>query len=333
LVKGRPLGRVTGTKPKRILVAGGRGFLGGRIAAYLAEAGHQIILGSRSKLSAPPWLPKAKTVSMYWDDLDSLQKSCEHVDVVIHAAGMNAKECALDPVNALITNGVATTRLVEAAHAKGVETLIYLSTAHVYASPLTGVITEEACPKNLHPYATSHLAGESAVLNANALSILNGIVIRLSNAVGAPMDDRADCWDLLANDLCRQAVIEGKLVLQTNGQQQRDFVAISEICQTIRLLTETDGNSGTRGLFNCGSGTSRSILAIAELVQQRCYQVLGAAPSISKKEDIQSHTATPLVYQSTRLAKLGALMTSEITTEIDQLLAYCNRKFGSSPCK
>jgi flagellin-specific chaperone FliS len=33
---------------------------------------------------------------------------------------------------------------------------------------------------------------------------------------------------------------------------------------------------------------------------------------------------TPLVYQSTRLAKLGTLISSEITTEIDQLLTYCN---------
>lgn len=305
-------------------MAGGRGLLGGRIAAYLAKAGHHIILGSRSKLSAPPWLPKAKTVIMDWDDSHSLQRACEHIDVVIHAAGMNAKECAIDPINALMANGVATARLVEAAHTTGVDRLIYLSTAHVYASPLTGVITEETCPKNLHPYATSHLAGEYAVLNANALSKLNGIVLRLSNAVGAPMDENADCWDLLANDLCRQAVTEGKLVLQTNGQQQRDFVAIAGVCQAIRFLTETDGNSGTRGLFNCGSGVSRSILAIAELVQQRCCQVLSEAPSIRKNDDAPSIVVTPLVYQSTRLAKLGTLISSEITTEIDQLLTYCN---------
>ena len=324
---------MTDTSAKRILVTGGHGFLGGRIATHLAQAGHQIILGSRAKLKAPGWMPQAKTVVMQWEDVQSLQTACEHVDVVIHAAGMNAKECAADPVSALMANGVATARLVEAAHTTGVERLIYLSTAHVYASPLVGVITEATCPKNLHPYATSHLAGESAVLHANALAKLSGIVLRLSNAVGAPVDDKADCWDLLANDLCRQAVVQGTLVLQTNGQQQRDFVAISEVCRTIRFLTESDLGTMTRGVFNCGSGVSRSIFSFAELVQQRCRQVLGVAPEISKTEEVKSLAGKPLVFQSARLAKLGPLMTSGLTTEIDQLLAFCGREFNSKSGK
>lgn len=319
------------TTPKRVLVTGGRGFLGGRIAAFLADAGHHIVLGSRAKLRAPSWLPKAKTVMMQWDDLNSLQKACENVDVVIHAAGMNAKECTANPVNALVANGVATARLVEAAQATSVARLIYLSTAHVYASPLVGNITEASCPKNLHPYATSNVAGECAVLNANTISKINGIVLRLTNAVGAPMDEKVDCWDLLANDLCRQVVVQGKLVLQTNGQQQRDFVAISEICRTVRFLTESGHSSMTSGLFNCGSGISRSIFAFAELIQQRSRQVLGFTPVISKAEEVKSLASNPLVFQSARLAKLGPLMTNGLTTEIDQLLAFCECKFSSSP--
>jgi UDP-glucose 4-epimerase len=267
---------------------------------------------------------------MQWEDLESLQKACTQVDVVIHAAGMNSKECAVDPVSALTVNGVATARLVEAAEAAGVARLIYLSTAHVYAAPLVGHITEASCPKNLHPYATSNVAGECAVLNANTRAKINGIVLRLTNAVGAPMDEKADCWGLLANDLCRQAVVEGKLTLQTNGQQQRDFVAISEICRTVRFLTESDHSSMTSGLFNCGSGISRSILAFAELIQQRSRQVIGVTPVISKVPEVKSLASNPLVFQSARLAKLGPLMTNGLTTEIDQLLAFCERKFSSS---
>ena len=79
---------------------------------------------------------------------------------------MNSQDCANDPVAALEFNGVATTRLVSAALSSGVKKFIYLSTAHIYSSPLVGKISEETYPKNFHPYATSHLAGEMAVLKA-----------------------------------------------------------------------------------------------------------------------------------------------------------------------
>ena len=103
-------------------------------------------------------------------------------------------------------NGVATKRLVEAASRAGVKKFIYLSTAHVYASPLVGTITEQTLPNNSHPYASSHLAGESAVLNADERGVIQGVVMRLSNAYGAPMHKGVNCWMLVVNDLCRQAV-------------------------------------------------------------------------------------------------------------------------------
>jgi len=79
------------------------------------------------------------------------EDSCDGVYVVIQAAGMNAQDCAADPVAALAFNGVATVRLVMAASRTGAQRFISLSTAHVYASPLAGTITEATYPRNLTP--------------------------------------------------------------------------------------------------------------------------------------------------------------------------------------
>ena len=38
----------------RILITGGFGFIGGRLAAYLSQAGHQVLLGSRNDSTHPP---------------------------------------------------------------------------------------------------------------------------------------------------------------------------------------------------------------------------------------------------------------------------------------
>ena len=316
------------TKPLRILVAGGRGFLGGRIAAHLAEAGHHIILGSRIQAVAPPWLPQAKTALMQWDDPHALKDACQRVDVVVHAAGMNAKDCTHDPVKALTFNGAATARLVEAASAAKVKQFIYLSTAHVYAAPLSGVISEENCPTNLHPYATSHLAGEHAVLHATELSKIHGTVLRVSNAFGAPMDNNVDCWTLLANDLCQQAVKERQLELKTSGQQQRDFISIGDVCHVVNCLIKTDTTNKLMRVVNVGSGVSRSVLDFAEYIQQRCNKILGFLPKINKPNSVTVMPDHRLSFQIERLTQLNILLSNNGEKEIDNLLTYCQAEFA-----
>ena len=143
-----------------ILITGGFGFIGGRVSIYLGELGQNIIIGTRKISSTTSFKKKFNKKKVVWNDFTSLKQLCQGIDVIIHTAGMNSQDCANDPVAALEFIGVATTRLVSAALSSGVKKFIYLSTAHIYSSPLVGKISEETYPKNFHPYATSHLAGE-----------------------------------------------------------------------------------------------------------------------------------------------------------------------------
>lgn len=312
----------------RILITGGFGFVGGRVAVHLAQAGHQIVLGSRKVIGPPAWLPQAEVAQIVWDDAYALEHSCNGVDVVIQAAGMNAQDCATDPVAALAFNGVATARLVAAASRASVPRFIYLSTAHVYASPLVGTITEETCPRNLHPYATSHLAGEHSVLSANQRGQIKGIVLRLSNAFGAPMHRDVNCWMLLVNDLCKQAVQTRKLVLQTSGLQQRDFIGLTEVCRVVEHLAVNHNESMQTGIFNVGAGVSQSVLEMAQLIQQRCKQVLGFEPALQRIPSGVEEPHPMLAYRVDNLAALGTDFNGlDNTTEIDSLLRFCQSTF------
>lgn len=312
----------------RILITGGLGFAGGRLAVHLQQAGHQIVLGTRRVNSPPDWLPQAEVVQVNWDDGSALEQSCRGLDLVIQAAGMNAQDCATDPVAALESNGLATARLLAAAIRVGVPRFIYLSTAHVYASPLEGTITEETCPRNLHPYATSHLAGEHAVLSANQRGQIQGIVLRLSNAFGSPMHKEVNCWMLLVNDLCRQAVQTRKLVLQTSGRQQRDFVGMSEVCRVVEYLASCNGEALQPRIFNVGVGVSQTVLEMAQLIAQRCSQVLGFEPVLHRKEDGTDGQHEKLIYRAESLARIGFEMGFDKAAEIDRLLMFCQSSFG-----
>lgn len=315
----------------RILIAGGFGFVGGRLAVHLAHAGHQIILGSRKAYSQPDWLPQAEVEQIKWEDAAALGRSCSGVDVVIQAAGMNAQDCMADPATALAVNGVATARLVTAACRSNVQRFIYLSTAHVYADPLAGTITEETCPRNLHPYATSHLAGEHAVLSSNQRGTIQGIVLRLSNAFGAPTHKGVNCWVLLVNDLCRQAVVARKLVLKTSGLQKRDFVGLSEVCRVVSHLADGHDEYLKGGIFNVGTGISRSVFAMAQLIQERCIRVLGFEPALLRAETGLDEQHPMLSYQTEHLAALGiAPAGRDSSVEIDHLLRFCKSTFCST---
>ena len=312
----------------RILIAGGFGFVGGRIAEYLANAGYQIILASRNHLSSPVWLPQAQVVKITWDDADQIERICNGIDLVIDAAGMNAQDCTTDPVAALSMNGLATARLVAAAIRAKVKKFIYISTAHVYANPLVGIITEEICPHNLHPYATSHLAGEYAVLGANQQGDIHGTVLRLSNAFGAPTCKEVNCWMLLVNDLCRQSVEKRKLTLNSSGKQYRNFIGLTDVC---RIVTHFVGENMPvqSSIFNVGHGYSKTVLDMAKLIQLRCSEVLGFEPELSYAHDTTVGDCSPLIYSVDRLISHGVdIKNQDETDEIDRLLQFCQAAFN-----
>lgn len=313
----------------RVLIIGGFGFIGGRLAQHLSASGHDIILGSRMVILPPAWLPEAEVVQTRWEDRHNLEEICTGVDVVIHAAGMNAGDCAADPVAALECNGLFVARLVRAAISTTVKRFIYLSTAHVYASPLVGVITEETCPRNLHPYATSHLAGENAVLSANARGEIEGTVLRISNAFGAPAHKNVNCWMLLLNDLCKQVVQSGRLVLHTCGCQERDFIGLTDVCSVIDCLISCEFEIQKDKLFNVGAGVSNSVLQMAQLVQQRCTIVLGYEPVLQCPKDSVDEQHLTLTYRRDRLSALGINShCTSIVEEVDKLLRFCMSTFN-----
>ncbi len=311
----------------RILITGGFGFIGGRLALHLEKEGHTIVLGTRKRTCPPDWLMCAEVRQINWDDYDSISSCCKGVDLVIHAAGMNAQECAADPVAALAFNGVATARLVEATKSNGLRKFIYLSTAHVYASQLGGVITEETYPRNLHPYATSHLAGEYAVLGADQRGEIQGLVLRLSNAYGAPVERAVNCWTLLINDLCRQAVETQRMKLKTSGQQQRDFVPMAKVCRVISHLVQESVEFKLSGIINIGSGIPRTIFEMSKLAENRCNQILEneirlERPGLNKYDQYE-----PLIYKSSRLKEIAKNIENEEGDEIDSLINFCNNAF------
>jgi UDP-glucose 4-epimerase len=190
----------------------------------------------------------------------------------------------------------------------------------VYRSPLVGEIDEKTCPRNLHPYASSHLAGENAVLYGSITQDdFTGIVLRLSNAIGMPVHKDVNCWMLVSNDLCRQAVTNRKIILNSSGQQKRDFVPMSYVSKVVINIINTDESK----IYNVGSGFSLSIIAIAKLIINRYSKLFGYNVELVFSDNQRDFMSQDLIYGSIFDEKLKNDLMSDIELEIDNILKLC----------
>jgi UDP-glucose 4-epimerase len=268
-------------------------------------------------------------VTTDWTSSESLHACCDGIEAVVHLAAMNAANSKRDPVAALEMNGVSTARLIQVAIKAGVRRFVYISTAHVYGSPLAGTITEETCPRPLHPYATSHRAAEDVVRTASTQGFIEGAVLRLSNAFGSPARAEADCWDLLFNDLCRQAVVSGALVLRSSGMQRRDFISMTDACRAIQHCLRLPAASLRDRVFNLGGQWSPTILEAATFVADRYEQRGRVRPVITLAPAAPGEKSEPLDYRIDLLKSTGFVPAMDTIGELDGLIAFCETAFGS----
>jgi UDP-glucose 4-epimerase len=313
-----------------VLVTGANGYLGGRIAQYLdfSDVYKLRLAVFEDKSGFTKNFSNSETVLMNILSDSEVKNVCKNVRCVIHLAALNELACASDPEGALLVNVLGTLKLLRAAEESRVERFIYLSTAHVYGSPLQGVITEKTLPKPVHPYAITHRVAEDFVLASSSGSKMQGICIRLSNALGSPVHPLIDRWSLLVNDLCRQVVSSGKIQLHSSGLQERDFISIKDVCAAIQFFIESPRDSLGDGLYNLGGDRSWTIIDMAAAIASRCQAVLGFLPSIMRPDVQFNEKNKPLVYSVDKLKKIGFKLEANIIDAIDETLLFCMKHFG-----
>lgn len=313
-----------------VLITGGLGYVGGRIAQALAPVinGKLMIGTHRDVFTKPPWLTREELIQMDFNSQDSIDSSCYGVDSIVHLAALNEIDSAAHPDQALKVNTLNTLMLLQAAERQGVKRFLYFSTAHIYGSPLKGIITEKTLPRPVHPYAITHRAAEDFIIAAHDRRILTGIIIRLSNGLGAPADPEVNRWTLVANDLCRQAVTQHVLALKSSGMQRRDFITLTDIAGAVIHLLALPAARCTDGIFNLGGENPLSIIDLAELIADRCTTVFGFKPMIRRPAPQAGEISEELYYRINKLKATGFTLQSNIDEEIDATLKLCQQAFA-----
>ena len=314
-----------------VLITGSMGYLGGRIAAKLAEQSKlELRLGThKSKTNLPEWLKTGRFIPLDMTSEADIVSACQGVQSIIHLAALNERDSKTNPEQALVVSGLGTLKLVKAAQTAGVKKIIYFSTVHVYGSPLVGKITEQTIPRPSSPYAITHRIAEDIVLTAHDSKVLCGIVVRLSNAIGSPMHHEINQWNLVVNDFCYQAVTNKKIVLKSSGLQMKDFITIEDITRAVLHFLDLSPSNCDNGLFNLGGENPMRIIDMAEFISDRCSKVFGFKPEVVRPKPKQDETSEALSYSIDKLKSTGFSLERNIDQEIDATLRFCLNTFGN----
>jgi UDP-glucose 4-epimerase len=308
----------------KILITGGTGFVGGRLAKRLS-VDNEVYVSSRKPIDK-------SSLALYGDVI-----AVEHrtlffadrfpaVDTVIHLAAMNEWDSAKHPSEAIRVNVGESQAILENSIRIGARRFIYFSTAHVYGAPLTGKISEETVPVPVHPYSSTHLAAENHVIEATLQNRIQGIVLRLSNSFGAPVSPAVNRWTLLTNDLCRQAVENGKMKLKSNGCQYRDFICLSDVEEIIASIVERKSPL-KHIVYNLGSGIPVRVIDMVKLIAQMAVTVLKKNVLYELPHDAKETIEPGLEFSIDRLLEEGFKITNDVNLEIERLLQFCAEHF------
>ena len=241
-----------------VLVTGGAGFVGSRLATALASEGHRVVVADNLSATDGWHLlgPRvAAIVRVHADiriagDLDRL--SVGRWDRVYHLAASfaNARSVA-HPVVDETTNVMGTLNVLAHARARGCGLFVYAGSSSSYGD-VEPPFREDGPLRPGTPYARTKLQGESLV----RASGLDHAVLRLFNVYG-PGDVPGPWRNAIPNMFAALHAPEGRITLFGEGAT-RDFTYVDDV---VRALLQADRAAGTT--VNVATGIETSVREVA----------------------------------------------------------------------
>jgi nucleoside-diphosphate-sugar epimerase len=242
------------------LVLGANGFIGGWVAEAVRASHSELAgagLGAEPAGFGGPWFD----LDLLTDDVADVARRLRELapSVIVNCAGATAGSSA----ELMRVNAVATGRLLEAVERSELAVrLIHIGSGAEYGRAEQEVpVAESVCPRPLSPYGVAKLAATQLVLAAAGRGAVDGIVLRVFNAVGPGMATGTLPGSAIAKLL--EAMREGRRQIEMGPLGSvRDFVDVRDIGTAVVSAADTEALDAR--LFNVGSGeghTARDLVS------------------------------------------------------------------------
>jgi dihydroflavonol-4-reductase len=222
----------------KILITGGTGFIGSRLALAARSAGHDLVVAGQ--LNSDAERARAEEIANAGIHIEQgplqdpiyARRVTQGCQVVIHLAAAQ-HEANVPDEYFFDVNVNGTQALLEASQAAGVRRFVYGSTIGVYGESAGELLDENSAPRPVNVYGRSKLRAEE-VVNAFGRSIETSIV-RISETYG-PGDFR-----LLK---LFRALNRGRFLIIGSGLNRRQVIHVLDLVRGLMLAATSPAAVG-----------------------------------------------------------------------------------------
>lgn len=262
------------------LVTGGAGYIGAHVVRTFIEQGMDVVvlddLSSGHASFLPSGVPFVKG-NILDADLVAVTLREHAVTGVVHVAGFKYAGVSVErPLHTYEQNVTGTLVLLQAMADAGVSRIVFSSSAAVYGTPDTDLVTEDT-PKNPQsPYGESKLIGEWLLRDQGVAVGLAHTSLRYFNVVGSGYPDVYDTSPHNLFPLVFDALLAGRTPRiygddypTPDGTCVRDYLHVSDLAIShVAAAKRLDAGEPIEPVYNLGSGDGVSVAEIMAAVRE-----------------------------------------------------------------
>ncbi|GLK15751.1 UDP-glucose 4-epimerase GalE [Herbiconiux flava] len=260
------------------LVTGGAGYIGAHVVRALQGAGLTPVVLDDLSSGFAGFVPDGVAfVRGSILDGDLVERTLRDHDVtgVIHVAGYKYAGVSVKrPLHTYEQNVTGTAVLLERMQTVGVSRLVFSSSAAVYGTPDTLLVTEDTPKAPESPYGESKLIGEWLLRDQAVAAGLEATALRYFNVVGSGSPDLYDASAHNLFPLVFRALGEGRTPTifgddydTPDGTCVRDYIHVSDLALAhVAAARRLEAGESVLPAYNLGSGDGVSVREIMDAV-------------------------------------------------------------------
>lgn len=261
---------------KKVIVTGGAGFIGSNLVKKLLDLNVEKLLiiddlstGNESNISSIVSDERVQFLNSKIEDIESINELFEDYDFCYHlAAGVGVQYIMDNLSESLLTNILATHKVLEACQANGLPVLL-TSTSEVYGVAEDDVWTEDTksligpTTKLRWSYAASKMIDEFIALSLFEEGKVSPIIVRLFNIIGP---NQLSKYGMVVPRFIESALEDKDILIHGDGSQSRSFTWVDDVVNYLIKLAEVKAYGE---VFNIGQTEEISIKNLAELIIEK----------------------------------------------------------------
>lgn len=310
-------------KGKKLVVIGGAGLIGSHtVDALTKEDVKEIIIydnfvrGTEENIADALKDPRVKIYEVGGDILqtDILESAFDGADGVFHFAALWLLQCWDYPRSAFKTNIEGTFNVLEACVNKGVNRLVYSSSASVYGDAVEEPMNEDHPYMNNNFYGATKVAGEQMARAFHHRYGLDYAGLRYMNVYGPRQDYRGAYIAVIMKMLDNlDKGIAPKVY--GDGSQAYDFVYVEDCAQANICAMKADT---TDQFYNVGTGKRTTIKELAEMI----LELSGTSLKIEYEPQGQTFVKNRIGCPKKAIEEIGFTAQTELKDGLEALIEW-----------